>query len=990
MQPSVRRLSHVFVVGVASVVGASCPSRNSDTALIQAARACNPAVVNARLAVRANVQAWNDQGETALMAAACDCSAEVLEALLEARANVHTTNTHGDTALIIAAEENNAEALKTLLAANADASASNKWGDTALFWAAWKSTTESVKVLVAHGADVLASNNHGDTALIEAARSNHTGILILLLQAGADVHAVDVHCNPALLWAAWKSTVEAAKALLAAGADVHARNKHGDTALLWAARNGRREMVKVLLARGANPKASNNDGVTPLIWAAMSGYDKIVMMLVAAGAEPRPEDMTSKTALIWAAVSGYTDVAKALGADEGITELMIFAVGGHVDKVRQLGTNPAELKRRDKLGRTVLMWAAMGGDIEVTRELLRLHVSKYARDAAGLQARDFAMVGGHHSLLEELPTTPLQEHCRILLLSARFYRVVLAVCATVLAACIYACMQRSSSGGYQGSMLTAQSPSRGAILVAGKKHSSCRRQWAAKAFRFLEVFCNSVIPMGIMLRVSWEVWLPVLALAYILPAVLWSCKIPLLQEPLAVLLVSTHQSVLWDVSAWPRSKRAATILGIIRLLLLIVLGRWASEAGAGQMENVKGMEVTTLLQNNWIDHACSGFNLENFVSRPWHVASGECTMDDEGCITSPNFPRPYPKGSCTIDVDFPFFVINATDFWTEQGYSKMSVGRFHFTGPHSPDRISLSWHIVWNAREWKSKERKGSGWRICPGQKLCLSLPPVRWTWWLLQKCAAGLAVLWWTAAVALAIVASFPGGSAPMDVQMVLEDAEEVDRLIAKHAEQGTLMVASDYMEELTEHGKPMKNIEYCPPGGVYGICFMLILDVLLDLNMICTLFLSEHILFAGCILASTLWTVTTDFATGAVCTLPNELRQTLKTGVPTDGFLHFLDRERGNEALVSLFVTSYALPFATRTPWQMLTGALSILTSAWGVSMLVHEKIDLAVQLGTQEQSSGGPVSEGDGTYRLIQRAEEASATPLGEGGGIDKLIE
>lgn len=343
-------------------------------------------------------------------------------------------------------------------------------------------------------------------------------------------------------------------------------------------------------------------------------------------------------------------------------------------------------------------------------------------------------------------------------------------------------------------------------------------------------------------------------------------------------------------------------------------------------------------------------------------------MDDEGCITSPNFPRPYPKGSCTIDVDFPFFVINATDFWTEQGYSKMSVGRFHFTGPHSPDRISLSWHIVWNAREWKSKERKGSGWRICPGQKLCLSLPPVRWTWWLLQKCAAGLAVLWWTVAVALAIVASFPGGSAPTDVQMVLEDAEEVDRLIAKHAEQGTLMVASDYMEELTEHGKPMKNIEYCPPGGVYGICFMLILDVLLDLNMICTLFLSEHILFAGCILASTLWTVTTDFATGAVCTLPNELRQTLKTGVPTDGFLHFLDRERGNEALVSLFVTSYALPFATRTPWQMLTGALSIATSAWGVSMLVHEKIDLAVQLGTQEQSSGGPVSEGDGTYRLI----------------------
>jgi len=228
---------------------------------------------------------------------------------------------------------------------------------------------------------------------------------------------------------------------------------------------------------------------------------------------------------------------------------------------------------------------------------------------------------------------------------------------------------------------------------------------------------------------------------------------------------------------------------------------------------------------------------------------------------------------------------------------------------------------------------------------------------------------LWSTAAVTLAIVASFPGGSATTDVQMVLEQAKQVDLLVAKHAQQGTLMeeltehgepMQDNYMDELTEHGKPMQKIEYCPPGGVYAICFLLILDVLLDLNTICTLLLNEHILFAGCILAATLWTLPTDVVTGTLCTLPNEFRQTLKTGVPTDGFLHFLDRERGSEALVSLFVTSYSLPFATRTPWQMLTGALSIASSAWGVAMLVYDKIDLAVQLGAKESRS-----EGDGTY-------------------------
>merc|ERR550532_2014405 len=110
----------------------------------------------------------------------------------------------------------------------------------------------------------------------------------------------------------------------------------------------------------------------------------------------------------------------------------------------------------------------MGGDIKVTRELLRLHVSKYARDAAGFQARDFAMVARHHSLLEELPTTPLREQCAIF-----------------LAATIYTNMQRSGIGD------DSQSPSRGAVLVAGKKHSSRARQMAAQAFRFVEVFCNS-------------------------------------------------------------------------------------------------------------------------------------------------------------------------------------------------------------------------------------------------------------------------------------------------------------------------------------------------------------------------------------------------------------------------------------------------------------------------------------------------------------------
>mmetsp|Transcript_97740 Transcript_97740/g.226637 ORF Transcript_97740/g.226637 Transcript_97740/m.226637 type:complete len:128 (+) Transcript_97740:224-607(+) len=125
-----------------------------------------------------------------------------------------------------------------------------------------------------------------------------------------------------------------------------------------------------------------------------------------------------------------------------------------------------------------------------------------------------------------------------------------------------------------------------------------------------------------------------------------------------------------------------------------------------------------------------------------------------------------------------------------------------------------------------------------------------------------------------------------------------------------------------------------------------MLVLDVFLDMNTINSMLLNADILFAGCIAASVAWSMTSEIASGNLWALPGEFRRTLAAGVPTDGWLQFLDRERGTEALVSLLISSYGLPFATRTSKQMILGSLSIAMSTWSLSTFVHEYIDLAVE--------------------------------------------
>ena len=102
------------------------------------------------------------------------------ERLLALGANVNLRDKDGDTALHGAAETGNVEIMRMLLDKGADPNAKNKQGGTPLMWAAVFGNDEAARLLLSRGADALLKDNDGITALEWASRNNRQSMVSLL------------------------------------------------------------------------------------------------------------------------------------------------------------------------------------------------------------------------------------------------------------------------------------------------------------------------------------------------------------------------------------------------------------------------------------------------------------------------------------------------------------------------------------------------------------------------------------------------------------------------------------------------------------------------------------------------------------------------------------------------------------------------------------------------------------------------------------------
>lgn len=135
--------------------------------------------------------------------------------------------------------------------------------------------------------------------------------------------------------------------------------------------------------------------------------------------------------------------------------------------------------------------------------------------------------------------------------------------------------------------------------------------------------------------------------------------------------------------------------------------------------------------------------------------------------------------------------------------------------------------------------------------------------------------------------------------------------------------------------------------PTGLLGLgvsLFFMCLDLLyFDTTTILTLVITENFYFAFFITFICTASFSSELCTGNLQRLPHEVRETTRTGIPTDALLMLMERETGFEAFGSLMLTSYAFPFSFTTPYTFCNGCFSLASSAWGMGSFLHERLDL-----------------------------------------------
>ena len=178
----------------------------------------------------------------------------------------------------------------------------------------------------------------------------------------------------------WIATLFTAATLvwsnLAPGGEIHTAAMRGDV-----------EQVKALLAADPDLVSSKDErGWTPLYFAAASGHKDVVELLIANKADINAFNQNF-TPLHAAVMNRHPDVADLLIASNAQVTIFDAAAGGYLEIVKsQLKTNPALLSVTDDTGWTALQYAARNGHLDMVKLLLANKADVNATGRGGMTA----------------------------------------------------------------------------------------------------------------------------------------------------------------------------------------------------------------------------------------------------------------------------------------------------------------------------------------------------------------------------------------------------------------------------------------------------------------------------------------------------------------------------------------------------------------------------------------------------------------------------
>ena len=272
---------------------------------------------------------------------------------------------------------------------------------------------EIVATLAEKGANLEEKDKNGRTALMYAAEGGHKETVAILAEKGAKLEVKDEDGLTALMMAALGGHKETVAILAEKGTKLEVKDKNGLTALMITAGEGQKETVAILAEKGAKLlEVKDEDGQTALMMAAEEGHKEKVAILVEKGANLEEKDKNGRTALMLAAVGGHEEIVAILaenGAnlevkDQDVhwTTLLLAVIRGHHNRIKTLAIPPAAGKEtnvdeKDNEGLTALMLAAVGGRKEIVAILAEKGAKLECKDNDGKSALEYLK---DHSLLE--------------------------------------------------------------------------------------------------------------------------------------------------------------------------------------------------------------------------------------------------------------------------------------------------------------------------------------------------------------------------------------------------------------------------------------------------------------------------------------------------------------------------------------------------------------------------------------------------------------